>query len=237
MTATATVDLERVGIISIDSHHFNRYTYIDDHRSGTLAEDQAARRRPLLRAGRLSRRRTPAGRAHGDHRESARRSRPVPARRRPPQARGQGLRVRAGPAVRDLPAHPLAPPQEAARGRHRRLRAPRPLGLLLRPPRSPPGALRMAEVTDCCTPAAQATCCEPSDKAACCDTSAEGGRCGCSAGASVGSRESVRERYAAAARTATMALPAADEAGRFGATLYGDEADVAPPAAVAASLG
>jgi arsenite methyltransferase len=101
----------------------------------------------------------------------------------------------------------------------------------------------MAEVTDCCTPDAQGTCCEPSDKAACCGTSAADGSCGCSAGASGDIRETVRERYAAAARTATaqagstVALAEADEAGLFGATLYGDEAEEAPEAAVAASLG
>jgi arsenite methyltransferase len=101
----------------------------------------------------------------------------------------------------------------------------------------------MAEVNDCCTPAAQATCCEPSDKDACCGSSAAGGSCGCSAGTSDDIRESVRERYAAAARTATaqagspVVLAEADEAGLFGATLYGDEADEAPDTAVAASLG
>jgi arsenite methyltransferase len=101
----------------------------------------------------------------------------------------------------------------------------------------------MAEVTDCCTPDAQGTCCEPSDKAACCGTSAADGSCGCSAGASGDIRETVRERYAAAARTATaqagstVALAEADEAGLFGATLYGDEAEEALEAAVAASLG
>jgi len=101
----------------------------------------------------------------------------------------------------------------------------------------------MAEVTDCCTPAAQATCCEPSAKAACCGTSAAGGSCGCSAGGSDDIRETVRERYAAAARTATaqagstVALAEADAAGLFGATLYGDEAEEAPEGAVAASLG
>src|SRR3954449_7010537 len=101
----------------------------------------------------------------------------------------------------------------------------------------------MAEVTDCCTPAAQATCCEPSAKASCCGTSAAGGSCGCSAGGSDDIRETVRERYASAARTATgqagatVVLAEADEAGLFGATLYGDEADEAPDTAVAASLG
>ena len=49
------------------------------------------------------------------------------------------------------------PPQEAARRRHRRLRAPWPVGLLLRHPRRPRGADRMAELThdsttNCCCP-------------------------------------------------------------------------------------
>src|SRR3954451_15098959 len=217
--------------------------YIDGCRSGARAQAEATGRRAVLPARRLSRRRARAGHAHGRGRQGARRPRSPAARRRAAQARRQGLRLRAGAAVRHLPAHALAPPQEAARGRHRRLRAPRPVGLLLRPPRSPPGALRMAEVTDCCTPAAQATCCEPSDKAACCGARAAGGSCGCSAGASDDIRETVRERYAAAARTATaqagstVALAEADEAGLFGATLYGDEAEEAPEGAVAASLG
>ena len=50
---------------------------------------------------------------------------PPAARRRAAQARRQGLRVRARAALRHRPAHALAPPQEAARRRHRRLRAPR----------------------------------------------------------------------------------------------------------------
>ena len=41
----------------------------------------------------------------------------------------------------------LPSPQEAARRRHRRLRAPRPVGLLLRPSRRAAGADRMAELT------------------------------------------------------------------------------------------
>src|SRR4051794_301225 len=98
----------------------------------------------------------------------------------------------------------------------------------------------MAEVNDCCTPSAQATCCEPSDKAACCGTSAAGGSCGCSAGASSDIRETVRERYAAAAQSLAErpVLSEADEAGRFGVTLYeGAETDGAPDEALGASLG
>jgi arsenite methyltransferase len=95
----------------------------------------------------------------------------------------------------------------------------------------------------CCSTQAQATCCEPDDKAACCSASAAGGSCGCAAGESQDIRESVRQRYAGAARRAAeqsatpVMLPQADEAGLFGATLYGDEASAAPGAAVSASLG
>jgi arsenite methyltransferase len=100
--------------------------------------------------------------------------------------------------------------------------------------------------SSCCSPEAQTTCCEPSEKASCCDASAAGGSCGCSAGTSRDIRETVRERYAAAARTAAepssccgaVALADADEAGLFGVTLYdGAETDGAPDAALGASLG
>jgi arsenite methyltransferase len=96
--------------------------------------------------------------------------------------------------------------------------------------------------SSCCSTDAQATCCEPSEKASCCETSAAGGSCGCAAGASEDIRESVRERYAAAARTVTeqSASPSCcgDEAGVFGVTLYeGAETEGAPDAALGASLG
>ena len=91
--------------------------------------------------------------------------------------------------------------------------------------------------SSCCSTEAQSSCCEPSDKASCCGTSAAGGSCGCPAGASEDIRESVRERYAAAARGA-IAIAEPDEAGRFGATLYeGAKTEGAPDAAVRASLG
>jgi arsenite methyltransferase len=88
--------------------------------------------------------------------------------------------------------------------------------------------------SSCCSTEAQATCCEPSQKASCCDTSAAGGSCGCSAGAPEDIRESVRERYAAAARAVaersdaasccgSVTLAGGDEAGLFGATLYDPE--------------
>ncbi len=114
----------------------------------------------------------------------------------------------------------------------------------------------------CCAPEAQQSCCEPSETAACCETGATGGSCGCAAGAStvIGAaesvvdaeediRETVRERYAAAARAAGASENASccdggfattDAAGNeiWGAALYDpDEATQAPQAAVQASLG
>ena len=109
----------------------------------------------------------------------------------------------------------------------------------------------MAELNpDCCTPAAQETCCEPSDKASCCGESHASG-CGCSAGSVPTSmattatvadvRETVREKYAAAA-VATASLTTccgpAQKADVWGASLYSqsDESGV-PEAAINASLG
>ena len=103
--------------------------------------------------------------------------------------------------------------------------------------------------SSCCATDAQASCCEPSEKASCCGASAAGGSCGCSAGATQDIRESVRERYAAAARTVTeqsaspsccgsITLAEADETGVFGVTLYESaETEGAPDAALGASLG
>jgi arsenite methyltransferase len=123
----------------------------------------------------------------------------------------------------------------------------------------------MAELTtadpttaeSCCSTEAQATCCEPSDKAECCRAeSTAGGACGCSAGqeTDTGSasaerdiRETVREKYAAAARAVAeqgssccgpIALTDADQAQMFGSALYeGEETEGASATAVAASLG
>lgn len=121
----------------------------------------------------------------------------------------------------------------------------------------------MAELTadpspptsSCCSAEAQASCCEPSEKAACCGDSAAGGSCGCSAGQeSVPTpvddiRETVRARYAQAARAAAHADPGScgcaplsttDEAGEhvFGAVLYDEsQSQGATASAVAASLG
>jgi arsenite methyltransferase len=107
----------------------------------------------------------------------------------------------------------------------------------------------MAELTnDCCTTEAQATCCEPDAKAQCCDP-AHGPGCGCAAGASESTgdlRETVRQRYAAAARRAAEGSgccgdgpSTTDASGEhvFGAALYGREADDASLPAVQASLG
>ncbi|HYH58016.1 MAG TPA: arsenite methyltransferase [Thermoleophilaceae bacterium] len=104
----------------------------------------------------------------------------------------------------------------------------------------------MAELTTtCCSPAAQATCCEPGDKDACCGTAAAGGSCGCAAGKPDDIRETVRERYAAAATAAPAEsgcgcgpVGLTDERGDlvFGGSLYGEEADAAG-GAVEASLG
>ena len=114
-------------------------------------------------------------------------------------------------------------------------------------------------VDPCCAPVEQATCCEPNEKAACCG---HGEGCGCDAGATAVAadvREQVRERYAAAAlavaeaqhsgepdaraqasRGGGPAVAGTNAAGEhvFGGALYQpDEADAAPAAAVAASLG
>jgi len=103
----------------------------------------------------------------------------------------------------------------------------------------------MAELTtsSCCAPEAQETCCEPSDKASCCGSAAAGEGCGCSSGEPAGDiRQTVRERYAAAAlasaeRPATSSCCGeAEEV--FGAELYGeDDTEGATPAALGASLG
>ena len=111
----------------------------------------------------------------------------------------------------------------------------------------------MAELTtaSCCSPETHETCCEPEAKDACCGTTAAGGSCGCAAGRSdptpTDIRETVRERYAAAARAAAAAPqssccgePDTNAAGEliWGGGLYEDtDADGAPEAARNASLG
>jgi arsenite methyltransferase len=99
--------------------------------------------------------------------------------------------------------------------------------------------------TNCCTPEAQTTCCEPQEKSECCGSQHQAG-CGCSAGIpetapSTAVRETVRAKYAAAARAAAAGADAAcctpaDDNGVFGAALYLNTQD-APETAVNASLG
>jgi SAM-dependent methyltransferase len=100
--------------------------------------------------------------------------------------------------------------------------------------------------SSCCSPAAHETCCEPSEKRACCATSAAGGSCGCSAGQATEPaadiRDTVREKYAAAARAAreggSCCGSAADGDGVFGTALYSeDDAEGATADALGASLG
>ena len=109
----------------------------------------------------------------------------------------------------------------------------------------------MAELTNqCCTPAARQTCCEPSEKASCCGEK-HAKDCGCAVGASATStrsvasvepvRETVRQKYAAAAVAAASragCCSPADETAVFGSSLYAEtgESD-APDSAVNASLG
>src|SRR3954451_7540851 len=195
--------------------------YIDGRRSGAHAEDQARSRRPLLRAGRLSRRGARARHPHGRRGQGAGGSGSAPARRRAAQARRQGVRVRARAAVRHLAADPLPPPQEAAPGGHRRLRAARPLGLLLRHPRSTGGAVLMAELTDTDIRdrvreryAAAATAVAENTASGCCGAADAIAGCG-------------------------PDIASTDKHGNevFGVALYDAEGDAAPKAAVEASLG
>ena len=120
----------------------------------------------------------------------------------------------------------------------------------------------MAELTDstlattpassCCAPETQQSCCEPSEKADCCDTAAAGGSCACATSRAVDSatlRETVRERYAAAAAQVVSGEQASDccdpgvivteeQAEQLGAALYAaDERDELPDTALLASLG
>ncbi len=123
----------------------------------------------------------------------------------------------------------------------------------------------MAELTTdptstspCCGPETQASGCEPSEKKGCCGTPAASGSCGCSDGqqpevatpaGSEDIRETVREKYAAAARAITeqhgsasccgpIALTDADEAHVFGAAPYDDaQTEGATASSLAALLG
>ena len=110
----------------------------------------------------------------------------------------------------------------------------------------------MADLTTtCCSTAEQATCCEPSEKGACCDANAQGQACGCAAGQKQEPeiRETVRERYAAAARAMAGQEPSSCGCGSvattdangeqvFGSALYDDaKAEGATATAVQSSLG
>jgi arsenite methyltransferase len=121
----------------------------------------------------------------------------------------------------------------------------------------------MAELTTdptptsaCCAPEAQASCCDRSEKDACCGGATAGESCGCAAGQAPTTagppeniRETVREKYAAAARAVAaqhasgsccgpIALTDADRTQVFGAALYSEaETAAATAEAVAASLG
>ncbi|MBJ7354675.1 MAG: arsenite methyltransferase [Thermoleophilaceae bacterium] len=106
-------------------------------------------------------------------------------------------------------------------------------------------------MSECCSPAAQETCCEPTDKAECCGT--ESGGCGCSAGSEQPDiRETVKARYASAARAVTDSDPGGpgasccssdtpviteDQRAVFGEALYGEDHRELPDNAVLASLG
>jgi arsenite methyltransferase len=108
--------------------------------------------------------------------------------------------------------------------------------------------------SSCCSAESQSSCCEPSEKDACCGAGAAGGTCGCSAGREGEGgerdlRETVRERYAAAARGLGEAQPTScgcesvstvDATGTqvFGSVLYDETQRVgATGIAVEASLG
>jgi arsenite methyltransferase len=106
----------------------------------------------------------------------------------------------------------------------------------------------MAELdTACCTSEAGANCCESEQKGDCCGEPHDE-RCGCAAGAIAGGsvsagtvRETVRQKYAAAAKAATAGVDAgcwslADDTGVFGSALYAPT-DAAPESALSASLG
>lgn len=113
----------------------------------------------------------------------------------------------------------------------------------------------MAELeTACCAPEAQASCCEPEEKSGCCGET-HGDGCGCTAGGSTVPssaqqvRETVREKYAAAARAASagdaagcgsppVACSPGDGGGAFGGSLYDQgSGEGVPEAALNASLG
>ncbi|MBI5309549.1 MAG: arsenite methyltransferase [Actinobacteria bacterium] len=110
----------------------------------------------------------------------------------------------------------------------------------------------------CCAPSVQENCCEPTEKTGCCST--DSSSCGCSAGEASGPevaadpdaiRETVRERYAAAAESVAgdttagasccspeTAVITPEQRAVFGSQLYEkDEQSELPDKAVLASLG
>ncbi len=106
--------------------------------------------------------------------------------------------------------------------------------------------------SSCCSAEAQASCCEPAEKVTCCGEDARSGACACSAARPGSSpedvRDTVRKKYAAAARAAadehaalccgSAELSGADAQGVFGGGLYGEaETEGATATAVASSLG
>jgi arsenite methyltransferase len=108
----------------------------------------------------------------------------------------------------------------------------------------------MADVAARCSSEAQSSCCEPSQKSSCCDPAAHAElTCGCAAGAKTDVRDAVRERYAAAARSAAEGSGASccgssvtltDQAGAqvFGDSLYyAEDRDQVPNEAMVISLG
>ena len=161
------------------------------------------------------------------------------------------------------PADRLTSPEEAARRRDRRFRAPGPVGLLLRQARGAGGTEHMAELetvgnhapvgSSCCSASLQETCCEPEAKGECCGPEHEAGTCGCSSGTAAVPddagelRETVRDRYAKAAEAVSIgetaccgdaAVIADEQRELFGSGLYGrDDRDALPEAAQLASLG
>ena len=110
------------------------------------------------------------------------------------------------------------------------------------------------ETNTCCSPEAQETCCEAEAQSSCCTQDAAANTCGCSAGAQIKPdvRETVRERYAAAALAMAAAGSASSDASccgssigltdERGAQVFGDalydstDTDGAPDAAIGASL-
>jgi SAM-dependent methyltransferase len=104
--------------------------------------------------------------------------------------------------------------------------------------------------TTCCGTKAQSTCCEPEHRTECCgEQHVDGCACATDTTATTSAeslRETVREKYATAARQAGVASgwcceagfdPADTGAHTFGAALYGEEGAHAPEEAVKASLG